>query len=79
MSMCEVEGETFRKVAAVNHRAWIAQLNNEFRSLLLQQELDLSPCSSKRNSKRIWLSEMHKVPFLERQNGFEKITLKVEV
>jgi hypothetical protein len=79
MNMQEVDGGGFIKVVIVSHGEWITKLHNEFHDLLLQQDMSFSPCSSKRNSKRIWLSEMHKVPFLERQNGFEKITLKVEV
>ena len=57
-----------------SHTNWLNQVKLEFQYLLAEQEMEFSPCSSKRNSKRIWLNDMRQTPLLERQKGYSNIS-----
>ncbi len=57
-----------------SHTNWLSQVKLEFQYLLAEQEMEFSPCSSKRNSKRIWLNDMRQTPLLERQKGHSNIS-----
>ena len=62
MSMCKVNLESSKKLNEDNHNNWMRQVRAEFQLLLKQQEIEFSPCSSRRNSRRIWLNVRRNAP-----------------
>ncbi len=54
------------------HGKWMEQIRQEFKLLLSQQDVEFSPCSSMRESRRIWVTEKGMMPLLERQYGFNR-------
>ena len=79
MNVCEVNLEYSKNDKVENHNSWMRQVRAEFQLLLKQQELDFSPCSSRRNSRRIWLNELCNAPLLERQKGFNDVEIEKTV
>jgi hypothetical protein len=76
--MSERDGQVTIKEKPYHPDNWMNLAKKEFQNLLAEQEMTLSPCSSKRNSKRIWLNEMCNIPLLERQCGFNNNYLNNE-
>ena len=59
-------------ISREEHGKWMEHIRQEFKVLLDQKDLDFSPCSSWRESRRIWVTERGRVPLLERQEGFNR-------
>jgi hypothetical protein len=82
MSMHQEQATSKSTIESKDHQMWMNQIRQEFMLLVADQEIDFSPCSSWRNSRRIWITEecaggLGRAPLLERQEGFSRcINLK---
>ena len=80
MNMPRQHVESVSIVSNEEHRKWMAYIRLEFKLLIAQQDIDSSPCTSMRKSRRIWVTEQGRAPLLERQNGFNRtVNLNCEV
>jgi|ETNvirenome_6_85_1030632.scaffolds.fasta_scaffold108906_2 hypothetical protein len=77
MNMHQEQEKSKSIVPDKDHQKWMKQIRQEFMLLVAAQDVEFSPCSSRRNSRRIWVTEggeggLGRAPLLERQDGFHK-------